>query len=125
VGSPLRVLIVEDSTDDALLMVRELERGGYDVVSYERASTTAAMEAALGTESWDVVISECCMPFFDAEGALALLRRKGLDLPFIVVSNRISEDEAVALMRAGAHDYVEKGRLSRLVPVIEREMGAS
>ncbi|PYO26618.1 MAG: hybrid sensor histidine kinase/response regulator [Gemmatimonadetes bacterium] len=118
---PLRVLIAEDSEDDALLIVRELKRGGYDP-TYERVATAAAMAAALERERWDLVIGDHSMPHFSGTGALALVRGRGLDVPFICVSGTISEEMAVAAMRAGANDWVTKGQLKRLIPAIEREL---
>ena len=121
-GEPLRVLLVEDSEDDALLLVRSLRRGGYDPI-WERVDTAVAMEAALDGRGWDLVISDHGMPAFDSSAALALLRRKGfVDLPFIIVSGQIGEDAAVAAMRAGAHDYLMKDNLARLNSAIEREL---
>ena len=120
--APLRVLLVEDSEDDTLLLVRSLRRGGYDPI-WERVDTAAAMEAALDGRGWDLVISDHGMPAFDSAAALALLRRKGfVDLPFIIVSGQIGEDAAVAAMRAGAHDYLMKDNLARLNSAIEREL---
>ena len=121
-GKPLRVLIVEDSEDDALLVVRELQRGGYKVTS-ERVETAQAMQAALERKKWDVVIADYTLPNFSAPAALQLLHESGLDLPFIVVSGTIGEDTAVATMKTGAHDYIMKSSLKRLVPAIERELG--
>src|SRR5215210_6973211 len=121
-GAPLRVLLVEDSEDDALLLVRSLRRGGYDP-TWERVDTVAAMEDALDGRGWDLVISDHGMPAFDSLAALALLRRKGfVDLPFIIVSGQIGEDAAVAAMKAGAHDYLMKDNLARLNSAIEREL---
>src|ERR671920_2355636 len=122
VGAPLRVLLVEDSEDDTLLLVRSLRRGGYDP-TWERVDTAAAMEAALDGGGWDLVISDHGMPAFDSSAALALLRRKGfVDLPFIIVSGRIGEDAAVSAMKAGADDYLMKDNLARLNSAIEREL---
>ncbi len=118
---PLRVLIAEDSEDDVLLIVRELKRGGYDP-TYERVATAAAMAAALERERWDLVIGDHSMPHFSGTAALALVRGRGLDVPFICVSGTISEEMAVAAMRAGANDWVTKGQLKRLIPAIEREL---
>jgi len=102
-GLPLRVLLVEDSEDDVLLLVRMLRRGGYDL-TWERVETAAAMEAALAARSWDLVISDHSMPAFSSLAALELLRSKGfVDLPFIIVSGQIGEDAAVSAMKAGAH----------------------
>lgn len=118
---PLRVLVVEDSEDDALLVVRELRRSGYDVV-HERVETRERMAAALDRAPWDVVLSDHSLPSFSDGGGLSLLHERGLDLPFIIVSGAIGEEVAVDAMRAGAHDYVMKGSLSRLVPALEREL---
>jgi len=119
------VLIVEDSEDDMLLLVRELRRGGYDP-TFERVETAAAMRAALDQQKWDIVLSDYSMPRFSAPAALALLQdlsiESGLDLPFIIVSGAIGEETAVEAMRAGAHDYIKKDNLARLIPAIEREL---
>jgi PAS domain S-box-containing protein len=120
-SKPLRVLIVEDSEDDALFLLHELRKGGYTVTS-ERVDTAPAMSAALEKQAWDVVIADYVMPYFSAPDALILLKGKGIDLPFIVVSGKIGEDIAVATMKAGAHDYIMKGNLKRLVPAVEREL---
>jgi phosphoserine phosphatase RsbU/P len=117
----LRVLIVEDSEFDAQMMVSLLRKGGYDV-SVERVETYAAMKTALTQRAWDVVLSDYNLPDFDAPAALSLLRETGLDLPFIIVSGGIGEDIAVGAMKAGAHDYLMKGNLHRLVPAVEREL---
>ena len=122
-GVPLRVLLVEDSENDALLLLRELRRGGYEPVS-RRVETTTGMEAALQEEAWDLVISDHSMPSFNSLAALELVREKGLmDLPFIIVSGRIGEDAAVSAMKAGAQDYIMKDNLARLNSAIERELG--
>ena len=118
---PLQILIVEDSENDALLLLRELRRGGYEPDN-ERVDTAADMEAALEKRDWDLVISDHSMPSFSSSAALEILQRKGLDLPFIIVSGQIGEDAAVAAMRAGAHDYIMKDNLARLNTAIEREL---
>src|SRR5688572_25417147 len=121
-GIPLSVLLVEDSENDALLLLRTLRRGGYDP-TWERVETAAAMEAALDGRSWDLIISDHSMPAFSSLAALGLLRRKGfVDLPFIIVSGRIGEDAAVSAMKAGAQDYLMKDNLARLNSAIEREL---
>ena len=120
-GTPLRVLIVEDSEDDTILVLRELQRNGYEP-TFERVDTPEAMNAALEQQAWDIVLSDYAMPRFSMPAALAMVKEKGLDLPFIVVSGAIGEEAAVAAMRAGAHDYVMKGNLARLAPAIEREL---
>jgi two-component system, NarL family, sensor histidine kinase UhpB len=118
---PLRVLIAEDSEDDALLLIRELERGGY-ALTFERVATVEAMTAALDRHPWDLVIGDHSMPRFSGTSALALVRERGLDVPFICVSGTITEEVAVAAMKAGANDYVTKGQIGRLVPAINREL---
>ena len=120
-SKPLRLLIVEDSEDDALFLLHELRKGGYTVTS-ERVDTAPAMSAALEKQAWDVVIADYVMPYFSAPDALILFKGKGIDLPFIVVSGKIGEDIAVATMKAGAHDYIMKDNLKRLVPAVEREL---
>ena len=117
----LRVLLVEDSEEDALLLVRELKRGGYEP-TFERVDNAPAMLAALERERWDLVVGDHSMPAFSSTAALALLRERDLDVPFICVSGTISEDQAVATMKAGASDYFAKGQLKRLLPAIEREL---
>jgi two-component system, NarL family, sensor histidine kinase UhpB len=121
-GAPLTVLLIEDSEDDALLLLRELRRGGYEPTS-RRVDTAAGMEAALDERAWDIVISDHSMPSFSSLAALKLLRDRGFaDLPFIIVSGQIGEDVAVAAMRAGAQDYLMKDSLARLTSAIEREL---
>jgi len=120
-NKPLRVLLVEDSEDDALLVLRELRRGGYEPIS-ERVDTAPALAAALDGKVWDVIISDYRMPQFSGLAALKLIQERGLDLPFILVSGAIGEDLAVEAMREGAHDYLLKGSLARLAPAVEREL---
>ncbi len=117
----LRALLVEDSDDDAQLLLHELRRAGYDA-SYERVETAAAMQEALARKHWDIVLSDYRMPQFNGLAALEILKKSGLDLPFIIVSGTIGEDVAVAAMKAGAHDYLIKGKLARLGPAIDREL---
>ncbi|MEA2465112.1 MAG: two-component system, cell cycle sensor histidine kinase and response regulator CckA, partial [Acidobacteriota bacterium] len=116
----LRVLIVEDSAADTELLVREIERGGYRVTS-EQVQTASAFHDALANAAWDVVISDYDLPVFSGPAALGILKASGLDLPFIMISGTISEDIAVSALKAGAHDFLVKGRLARLIPAIERE----
>jgi diguanylate cyclase (GGDEF)-like protein len=118
---PLRVLIVEDSEEDTLLLVRALRQGGYEP-AYERVDTAPAMSDALHRQTWDLVVSDHRMPQFDAPAALTLLKKSGIDVPFIIVSGSIGEDLAVGAMKLGAQDYLMKGNLARLCAVVEREL---
>ncbi len=121
-GIPLKVLIIEDSEDDTLLLARELRRGGYDP-AYKRVETFEEMEAALVEDAWELVVSDHSMPHFSSSSALELLRSKGfVDVPFIIVSGQIGEDTAVGAMRSGAQDYIMKSNLVRLNSAIEREL---
>jgi diguanylate cyclase (GGDEF)-like protein len=115
------LLLIEDSPDDAALVVRELARGGYDV-EVDRVDTPDALVAALKRQTWDIAVADYTMPGFTGTAALTLLRQHDADLPFIFVSGTIGEDAAVAAMRTGAHDYIMKGALKRLAPAVEREM---
>jgi two-component system cell cycle sensor histidine kinase/response regulator CckA len=117
----IRLLLIEDSEDDAVLVVNRLRRAGLRV-DYERVETADAMRDAIRLRSPDIVISDNGMPAFNAEAALQLLRDTGLDVPFIVVSGQIGEELATALMRAGAHDFVLKDKLARLGPAVQREL---
>jgi len=117
----INVLIIEDSEDDARLLAGCFRRAGY-TLSSERTASAAATRDALLAREWDAVLSDHSMPGFSAMGALRLMQELGLDLPFIIVSGVIDEETAVAAMRAGAHDYLSKDRLDRLVPAVEREI---
>jgi PAS domain S-box-containing protein/putative nucleotidyltransferase with HDIG domain len=121
VKASLRLLLVEDSEADAELLLRELRRAGYEL-ALERVETAAAMSAALHTAEWDLIIADYSLPQFSAPAALSLVHEYGLDLPFLIVSGSIGEDTAVAAMKAGAHDFIVKGKLARLIPAIEREL---
>jgi PAS domain S-box-containing protein len=118
----LRVLIVEDSEDDMLLIIRELEKGGYNPV-YERVDTSAAMSNALKEKQWDIILCDYKMPQFSAPSAIALLKKTNIDIPILIISGKIGEDTASECMRLGARDYIMKGTLSRLCPAISREIG--
>jgi PAS domain S-box-containing protein len=120
----LNVLIVEDSENDATLLLEELKQKGYTPL-HERVQTPAAMTLALERHLWDVVISDYVMPQFSGPDALRLLRESKLDIPFIVVSGTYGEEAAVDMMKAGANDYITKANLFRLTPAIEREMEAA
>ncbi len=118
----LSLLLVEDNEYDAILLVRELRNGGFDV-TVERVQSAAEMQAALSTnQAWDAIISDFKLPSFSAPKALEILRKSGKDLPFVVVSGTIGEETAVEIMRAGAHDYLMKGNLNRLAEALRREI---
>src|SRR5215472_3247549 len=118
---PLQVLLIEDSENDALLLELELQRAGYEPHCC-RVETPDAMNAALQRQHWDLVVADYVMPRFNGLAALALVKEQGLDLPFIVVSGHITDNTAVAAMKAGAHDYVMKNNLARLGPAVRREL---
>ncbi len=120
-ATPLRVLVVEDSEDDALLLVRELHRGGFSP-SIRRVDSRDDLITALSDEAWDLVITDHNLPGFSSALALAAVQETGQDLPVIIVSGSIGEDIAVAAMKTGAHDYIMKDNLTRLVPAIQREL---
>jgi signal transduction histidine kinase len=117
----LRLLIIEDEEDHALLLVRELQKGGFDP-AFERVEAPEELESALDAGPWDAVISDYNMPGFNGLDALRLLQAKGLDLPFILVSGVIGEEQAVEALKTGAHDFILKGNLARLVPALQREL---
>ena len=116
---PLRVLIVEDSENDALLLVRELERGGYEPV-YRRVCIQEAMEKALASSEWDVIVSDYRMPSFGALDALKMAKEAGFEGPFIVVSGKVGEEAAAGVMKSGAYDFLTKDNLTLLIPMVER-----
>src|SRR5579883_2296841 len=118
---PLRVLVVEDSFDDTFILVRALERANFET-THLQVSSRAEMETALREQYWDLVISDHSLPGFGSFEALRLVKEIRPDLPFIVVSGVIGEEIAVAVMKAGANDYVMKSNLARLAPSIEREL---
>ena len=115
---PLRVLMIEDSASDAALEVRALEAGGYQVIQVV-VETAGEMRSALAGQIFDIILADHNLPQFDAPGALAILKESAVDIPFVVVSGSIGEENAVELMKAGAHDYVLKDKLSRLPFVVE------
>jgi len=116
--------LVEDEDDDAVLVLRELRRLGYEVAS-DRVCTAEAMRSALTEKTWDLVISDYAMPGFGAPAALAELKASALDLQFLILSGTIGEETAVECMRAGAHDFLIKSKLARLGAAIERELRAA
>lgn len=118
----LAVLIVEDNEDDALLLIRELRRGGYEPDAL-RVETREEMQAALQERTWEVILSDYALPGFSGVEALEILQASGQDIPFLIQSGAIGEEAAVELMRAGAHDFIPKGKMLRLLPALERELG--
>ena len=118
---PINVLIVEDSEDDAFLIKRELQRGGYDVFIH-RVDTITGINASLSSRRWDIIISDYNLPGFDGLHALKIFKSFGLDIPFLLISGAVGEEIAVDAMKAGAHDYIKKDNLSRLVPAVTREL---
>ena len=116
-----RVLLIEDCVQDAALNQRALERGGLTVQT-ERVETVAQLKDALQNRTWDFILSDHRLPGFDGLTALGLYKESGLDVPFIVVSGQIGEEQAVQLVKAGAHDYVMKDNLAQLVPAVQREL---
>jgi PAS domain S-box-containing protein len=118
----VRILVVEDSDDDAKLAMRILRKDGFDP-TYRRVQDVDALKAAFDHESWDAVLSDFRLPSFDGVEALEIFRATGLDIPFIFVSGTIGEETAVAAMKAGASDYVMKQDMARLAPALKRELG--
>ncbi|MGZ9155417.1 MAG: EAL domain-containing protein [Candidatus Binatia bacterium] len=114
-------MIVEDSPSDAGLMVRQLQQGGFETI-YERVDNAEQMRAALEKQNWEIVLSDFSLQGFDAYDALAVLREHNPDIPFIVVSGKIAEEVAIALMRDGASDYLMKNNLERLAAAVKREL---
>ena len=120
-GNPIRVLILEDSADDAFLLVHQLQVGGYDP-TYGHVETSEALRAALTTQTWDVILADYSLPSLSALEALALVHELELDLPLIIVSGTINEIMAVGALKAGANDFIIKGNWARLGPAIAREL---
>ncbi|HAR49030.1 MAG TPA: hypothetical protein DCR81_02780 [Smithella sp.] len=117
----LRVLIVEDSEDDVLLIIRELKKGGFNPI-YERVETAAAMRKALKEKQWDIILCDYKLPQFSAPSAIALLKETNIDIPILIISGKIGEDTAAECMLVGAQDYIMKNNMSRLCPAIAREL---
>src|SRR6266700_1688322 len=118
---PLRLLIVEDSENDAQLILLALKRGGYDPI-YERVAGGSDLEIALARHKWDIIVADQDLSNYGGLAALDFLRENGYDIPFILISSRGSEDWAAEAMAAGAQDYVMKDNLTRLCPAITREL---
>ncbi len=120
-GTPLHVLIIEDSEIDALLLILELKHGGFEPL-HERVETAEAVRAALRNNSWDIILCDYKLPNLNGLEALTMLKETGSDIPFIIISGAIGEEVAVEAMKAGAHDYIMKDRRQRLLPAVEREL---
>ncbi len=120
-GKSLHVLIVEDSQDDALLLVHELKQGGYEPL-HERVDSAEAMHAALQEKPWDIILCDYDIHGFNGLAALEIMKESEIDIPFIIVSGMIGEEMAAEAMETGAHDYIMKGARQRLVPAITREL---
>jgi len=121
VQKPLRVLIIEDSEDDTVLLLRQIRKGGYDPVA-TRVETLLELRNALSDNIWDVIISDHNLPEFNSITALGVVREHASDVPVLIVSGCIGEEMAVSTMKAGASDYIMKDNLTRLVPAIGREL---
>ena len=120
---PLKLLIIEDNIDDIDLILLELEKEGYYPIQYRQVQNSAEMTAALEeTEGWDIIIADHELPSFDSLIALSLVKERQLDIPFIILSGTISDEQAVQAMKAGVQDYIDKNKWFRLVPVIKREI---
>jgi len=117
----LKTLFIEDSEMDTALIIRELEKGGF-IIEPTRVETAQDLRAALNEGGWDLVLSDYSLPQFDAGAALKIFMETGLEIPFIIISQAIGEETAVALMKAGAHDYLMKDKLAKLSAVVEREL---
>ncbi len=117
----LNILLIEDSEDDAILLLRELKRGGYDV-NYKLVETENDMSSAIDNEEWDIIITDYNMPEFSAPGVLKVVKNKKKDIPVIIISGAIGEEAAAEIMRQGARDYIKKENWARLIPAIEREV---
>ncbi len=117
----LRVLIIEDSENDTLLLLRKLKNAGYQT-QHQQVSTSRSLKKSLLKEEWDIVITDHNMPEFDSTAALAIIKKLNIDIPVIIVSDSIGEDVAVNAMKSGAHDYIMKSNMARFIPAIEREL---
>ena len=119
--NPLRILIIDDSEQDALLIIRDLEKDGYHPF-YERVETDDAMKKALQEKQWDMILCDCNLQKFNAPSAIAVLKEANIDIPLIIISGSVGEDTAAEYMRIGAKDFITKGNLSRLCPAVNREL---
>src|SRR5438309_1253368 len=121
-ATDLRVLIVENSENDAVLVADCLSQAGYSL-DWQRVDSAQAFAAALaGSAPWDLILSDYAMPGFSGLSALEIYKRSGLDVPFLLISGSIGEERAVEAMRSGVHDYIMKDRMQRLIPAVQREL---
>lgn len=120
-ATPIRVLLVEDSELDAQLLLSELRKSDRPVES-SRVETASALKATLMEHPWDLMVCDYSLPGFSGLEALQIARTRCQDLPCIMVSGVVGEEKAVALMKAGANDFIMKDNLARLVPVVQREL---
>src|SRR5437868_1326043 len=118
---PVRVLLIEDNPDDQTLVELELRRGGLSPEMH-RVEMPEELRQALQAGDWDVILSDYILPLFNAREALRLVQEMGKDIPFIVVSGSVGEEEGVEIMRAGARDYFPKSRITRLAAAVSREL---
>lgn len=118
---PLQALLIEDSEDDAMLIVRELEHGGYEV-NYERIEKSEEIEDALSRKNWDIVLCDHAMPHICAPEALQLVHKKSPETPFVIVSGWMTDELAEEAKKSGAREFVRKNNLKTLVPIVEREL---
>ncbi len=121
-GTSLHLLLVENNENDAVLLTRALRKGGYELRTFLRVETLEDMRAALINQRWDIIIADYSMARFTGLDALEIFKEFDLDIPFLMVSDTVGEDVAVTAMKSGAHDYIIKGQLARLIPAIEREL---
>jgi diguanylate cyclase (GGDEF)-like protein/PAS domain S-box-containing protein len=117
----LKILFIEDFENDVLLLLHELQRAGYEV-QWQRVDTSHALKSALTAQPWDLILCDYSMPSLKTTEALEIMRRHDLDLPFIIVSGSINEEEAISALQAGAHDFLSKNNLARLLPAVRREL---
>lgn len=115
------ILVVDDCEDDVFFLCRELARWGTKI-RWLRVDSAGAMREALSSDEWDIVLSDHCMPGFDSSAALQILKESSRDLPFVIYSGVISDQQAFSSMLEGVSDYVPKGNYARLLPVINREL---